>query len=473
MILQSDHYWLLNAQVPVSLLAEPFPDPLPNSLPDSTCLAASVAAVHLEIQTGKIAQIVAASSQLSDQLFGQTPTLDLHQWLVWPCFVDLHTHLDKGHVWPRQPNPDGSFDAALTAVQSDYRHWTADDLYRRMEFGLKCAYAHGSSAIRTHLDVGAHLKTSLEVFSALRQAWASRITMQAVPLVTLDYYLTPAGIELADQMAAIGGCLGGLPMMGESLAAQLDRLFELAQARQMPLDFHTDESGDPAAITLRQVAEAAIRHDFSEQIVCGHCCSLAVQSAEQVLATLRAVRQAKIGVVSLPMCNLYLQDRNQSASAQFTQALGEPLAQLQQLGSAQIQTQTPRWRGVTLVHELKQFGIPVAFASDNCRDPFYAYGDHDGYEVFTQAVRIAQLDAPHGDWCRSVTATPADLMGLPALGRIGLGQSADLILFQARSFSELLARHQSNRRVLRGGKLIDSSLPDYAELDDLLRSSSS
>ena len=474
MIPQSDHYWLLNAQIPVSLLVDP-----------RGFETSELAAVHLEIKAGQIAQIVASpqliAADFPADLPADLPRVDLRQGLVWPCFVDLHTHLDKGHIWPRQPNPDGSFASALTAVETDRnRHWNAEDLYRRMEFGLKSAYAHGSSAIRTHIDAfGEQAKISLEAFSALRHDWADRITLEAAALVTLDYYRTPAGEQLADLMAEVGGCLGGLPMMGEALDSELDWLFALAQERQLHLDFHTDESGDPADIALRHVAEAAIRHNFTGQIVCGHCCSLAVQSTEQVLATLHPVKQAQIGIVSLPMCNLYLQDRNQIASSQFTQRiLGEPLAnfganfganlgQMGQLGRS-FKTQTPRWRGVTLVHELKQFGIPVAFASDNCRDPFYAYGDHDGYEVFTQAVRIAQLDAPHSNWCQSVTRIPADLMRLPTHGRIGVGLPADLILFKARSFNELLARTQSDRRVLRRGKLIDHSLPDYAELDDLM-----
>lgn len=59
-------------------------------------------------------------------------------------------------------------------------------------------------------------------------------------------------------------------------------------------------------------------------------------------------------------------------------------------------------------------------------------------------------------------------MGLPTVGRIGIGQSADLILFKARSFSELFARPQSDRVVLRQGQAIDTTLPDYAELDALL-----
>lgn len=454
MIPSSNDYWLTNAHVPVPLLVDY------DSADDELAL------VDLEIKDGKIAQIVPAGH--SDQ--NQASATDLNRGLVWCCFVDLHTHLDKGHIWRRTANPDGTFDSALDSCQRDReQYWQSSDVYRRMEFGLKCSYAHGTKAIRTHIDAfGPQAEISLEVFQALQKDWADRLTLQVASLVSLDVFMTPEGEKLADQIAEVGGLLGGLPRMSESLEQELDRVFELAMERGLNLDFHTDESGDPADITLRHVAAAALRHEFSGQIVCGHCCSLAVQSTDEVLKTMELVKQAGIGIVSLPMCNLYLQDRNQEASQQFSQAvLGDRLAHLNQ-----FQTQTPRWRGVTLVHELKQFGIPVAFASDNCRDPFYAYGDHDGREVFTQAVRIAQLDAPYSNWCQSVTTVPAELMRLPNCGRIGVGLPADLILFKARYFNELLSRSQHDRIVLRNGKPINTTLPDYAELDDLWRSES-
>jgi cytosine/creatinine deaminase len=122
------------------------------------------------------------------------------------------------------------------------------------------------------------------------------------------------------------------------------------------------------------------------------------------------------------------------------------------------------------VHELQSEGVPVAFASDNCRDPFFGFGDHDVLEVFEQAVRIAHLDAPYGDWIASVTTTPARIMNL-SQGKIIPGNSADLIIFPARYFSELLARSQHNRIVIRKGKQINTQLPDYCELDDLIHRS--
>jgi cytosine deaminase len=126
---------------------------------------------------------------------------------------------------------------------------------------------------------------------------------------------------------------------------------------------------------------------------------------------------------------------------------------------------TPRWRGVTILHEMKARGIPVAISSDNTRDPFYAYGDLDGAEVFTQAVRIAHLDHPVGDWPAAITRTPADTMGLPDKGRLKEGGPADMVIFSARSYSEFLSRPQHDRTVIRAGRAIDTTPPDYRTLD--------
>jgi cytosine/creatinine deaminase len=420
-----ENYWLINAHVPLPLLVGDW-------------AGDDFAFVDLEIQNGVITQILPAGAS------HPAPTYDLQRGQIWSCFVDMHTHLDKGHIWERSPNLSGTFENALQTVRQDcQKNWNVEDVYRRMEFGLKCSYAHGTQAIRTHIDsADGQAAISLEALGSLKKAWADRLTLQAVSLVAIDYFLTPDGEKVADLFAECGGVLGAVVWMNPEVETQLDRIFELAQERQMNLDFHTDENNQPESMTLRLVAEAVLRHGFTGQVVCGHCCSLAVQSDAVARETIALVKQANIGVVSLPMCNLFLQDRRAA--------------------------ETPRWRGVTLLHELNQQGILVAVASDNCRDPFYGFGDHDGLEVFTQAVRIAQLDAPYGGWCRAVTTTPADLMGINA-GRIGVGLPADLILFKARYYSELLSRSQSDRIVLRRGKAIDRQLPDYAELDDLLQ----
>jgi len=228
--------------------------------------------------------------------------------------------------------------------------------------------------------------------------------------------------------------------MCDDLDDRLERWFELAGARGLDVDLHVDESLDPNDATLRHVARAAVRTGFIGRIVCGHCCSLTVQDEATVRRTLDAVAAAGIAVVSLPMCNLYLQDRGAG---------------------------TPGRRGVTLLHEMKARGIEVAVASDNTRDPFYAYGDLDLHEVFREAVRIGHLDHPFADWVRTVTATPAAIMGLEDRGLLRPGAPADLVLFEGRSFSEVLSRPENGRLVLRNGVASAAELPSYRELDPL------
>lgn len=434
----SDSFWITNARLPLALLDETvaYRDIIaPLAAPP---FAEDLVAADIEIRHGNIAAIAPLNSVPAN-----ASTLDIAKGLIFPCFVDVHTHLDKGQTWNRAPNPDGTFDGALKTVRTDAHNWSAEDLYHRMSFGLHCSYAHGTKAIRTHFDAfGPMAKTALSVIQQLRQEWGDRLKLQAVCLVSLDYFLTPEGEALANLVAANDAILGGVAYPNPDLEAQIDRVFTLAAERSIALDLHVDESLDPASKCLLQVAKAKLKHQFAAPVLCGHCCSLSVQSPDDITETLNWVKDAEIGIVSLPMCNLYLQDRHSGTM--------------------------PRYRGVTLLHELKRQSIPIAVSSDNCRDPFYAYGDHDGLEVFTQAVRIGHLDRPIADWTRAVTWTPADLMSLPNAGRIGIDQPADLVLFKARSFNELLSRPQSDRVVLRQGKAIDTTLPDYAELDDLL-----
>lgn len=427
----SGGYWLSGGRIPAALLGEP----VPGIEVDGDGLALA----DIEVAGAAIARIGPAGTAPAG---AQAVRLDGGQ--VWPCFVDLHTHLDKGHIWERAANPDGTFRGALHAVAADRAaRWSSDDVLRRMEFGLRCSYAHGTRAVRTHIDSqGPQAGISWTVVRALRTAWADRIELQGVSLVALDAFAGHDGERLADTVADAGGVLGGVAFMTESIDDQLDRVVTLAAERGLGLDFHADESGDAGARALGHIARAVLRHGFEGRVVCGHCCSLAVQPPEVVEETLDLVKQAGIAVVTLPMCNLYLQDR--------------------------VPGRTPRWRGVTLLHEMKARGIPVAVASDNVRDPFHGFGDHDMLEVYREATRIVHLDRPYGDWPRAVTTTPADLMGLPAAGRLRAGVPADLVLFRARHWSELLARPQSDRVIVRGGRARAIELPDHRELDDLM-----
>lgn len=392
--------------------------------------------VHVE--AGKIADVVPALVTAATSV----PTADVHGAMIWPCFADIHCHLDKGQISDRTTACDGTFASSLEAVAADRSNWSRADIRGRMDFGLRCAFAHGSSAVRTHLDSDHPASdASWEEFVQLRQQWSGRIDLQGVALVQVGALVDrELARSVADRTAACGGILGASTRQIPELEAVIENLFRLAADRGLDLDFHVDETTDPSASALALIARCAKQTRFPAKVVVGHCCSLAFQDDDQVDRTLDLVADADLSVVTLPVLNLLLQDRTSG--------------------------RTPRWRGMTLVHEMQARGIPVAIGGDNVRDPLHPYGDHDMLEVYREATRIAHLDAPVGSWPGSVTTIPRAIMGLPPHA-IGAGFSADFILFSARTYSELLARPQSDRVVVRGGRPTKATLPDFAELDSI------
>ncbi len=166
--------------------------------------------------------------------------------------------------------------------------------------------------------------------------------------------------------------MGAVTFLGEKPDAKLDAGGAgpddcVAAAEGFDLDFHVDESASPDARSLERIADALLRHRFSGRPA-GHCCSLALMEDDERARVIDKLAEASLNVVSLPMCNLYLQDRQSG--------------------------RTPRWRGVAPLHELDAAGVSTMVASDNTRDPFYAYGDLDAVEVFREATRILHFD--HG-----------------------------------------------------------------------------
>lgn len=373
---------------------------------------------------------------------------DLGGTLLTPRLLDAHVHLDKAHTWNRAPNRSGTFGEALAVLGEDRLKWTEEDIFQRANHALKCAWAYGTTAVRTHVDTGLPwAEGSHRAIAALREEWKGKIELQTVSLCRFEDYASEKGPELADLPLRYGAsALGGMPLMNPYLNEQLDALMRLAVQRETGLDLHVDESGDPKALTLLAVAEAVLRNRFPYPVVCGHCCSLAVQSPDMQERVIDRVAEAGIHIVSLPLCNLYLQDRFTTESPKTSPS------------------KTPFWRGLTLVNEWIERGTVTACASDNVRDAFYAFGDMDAFEVFLTGLRVAHLDNNLGRAFEVVTRAPAAIMGLPHHGLIAPGLPARFLSFASRSWSEWLSRPLQPRRLFERDRWILPTLPDPAEL---------
>jgi cytosine/creatinine deaminase len=429
-------YWLRNARIPACLIGDHAASL--GHADDEGVVSADILVDH-----GKLARIRPPAGKRDDE----APDIDLGGRQVWPTLIDIHTHLDKGHTVDRSPNSDGTFQNARLGAIADRLNWTLPDLRRRMDFGLRCAHAHGVSAIRTHIDTYQEtIERNWQAIREMRDEWRGKIDLQAVSLCPIGLLQDEFGDRVADVVATSNGLLGGVTRSAvgdhgatlDNIDALLDRLFVLAIRHDLDIDLHVDETHDPASATLPSVARAALRHGYKSRVVCGHCCSLSNQPEDVIDRTLDLLAEAEIAVVTLPTVNMYLQDRTSG--------------------------RTPRWRGVTVIQEMARRGIRVAAAGDNCRDSFYAYGDHDVLDTFRQAVRITHLDHPLTGAAALVSVNPAAIGRFADHGRLAEGAPARLIVLNARTINEIVCRPQSDRVVIERGEVLRAKMPEYSEL---------
>ena len=226
--------FLRNAAVPAAMLGK---------------LGGDLERLDIGIEGGRIASLASPAPGPGRQMDGG---------LVLPAFVDIHTHLDKGHIWPRKQNPDGTWIGALLSVQTDREgRWSAEDVRRRMDFALRCAYAHGTAAIRTHIDaIPPQHAITWDLFAEVREQWADRIELQAVSLFGPDLLVDKQALdEVARKTKEHGGLLGGsVAVFDQSKQAMLAAV-DTAGEYGLDLDLHTDETGDPSSHALEHLAD--------------------------------------------------------------------------------------------------------------------------------------------------------------------------------------------------------------------------
>mmetsp|Transcript_17913 Transcript_17913/g.21963 ORF Transcript_17913/g.21963 Transcript_17913/m.21963 type:complete len:513 (+) Transcript_17913:38-1576(+) len=447
-------FTLSNVRIPVALLEKSY------AVDEEGLVTCAV-----EISDNKVMSV--------KETWAENTSIECGGAILISAFCDAHTHLIKTQVVPRNRNDTGSVNGALAAELEDQPRWKeVGDVKRRMEFAVSCAYHHGTRALRTHLDGTASEDAQVAsavwlAFDETRDKWAQRgVQLQGVANLYLPLYLqNEISIPFCDEAArhkgvVLGAYCGNVSSTphAETVKAMKACLEAARTHGQMDCDWHIDETNDPECRGMRAAAEAighARKVGYTGRVVLGHCCALAlVDDASDVIKEL--AKLSDIFIVSNPTTNLGLQDRR---------GTGPPFG----LAIDTCTPRTPAWRGMTLLQELRDAGIPVAAASDNVRDHWHPYGDYDMLTVWGLAQAICHLDTANseGEWADLVSVVPAKAMGLDHYTLIG--SDADLVLFpSARRASELFARPQIDRIVLRRGIPQVSILPQFSVLDDLV-----
>jgi cytosine deaminase len=222
--------------------------------------------------------------------------------------------------------------------------------------------------------------------------------------------------------------VGGAPHLAPEPLTDLRRLLAIAVRRNVGADIHTDEGlgGDP---TLTEFAR--IVRDWDLPASAGHCVRLGTLSEGELDAVIAEVLASDIGIITLPITNLYLQGWE------------HPVA-------------TPR--GLTALRALLDAGVRVGAGADNVRDPFNPVGRSDALETASLLVTaghlsLAEAYAAVSDGARSV-------MSLPIAGA-SVGARAELLAVRGTTLSDVIANASADRFVIHAGRLVAQSEVHY------------
>jgi cytosine deaminase len=357
--------------------------------------------------------------------------LDLAGCWLLPAPAEPHAHLDKALTSHRVPNRTGDLAGAIEAIRAISADFTHQDLVERATRAAYEYLANGTTAIRTHADVGTHAGTRhARALVQVRDALAGLIDVQVVALASAPWSPGEAegnAVLLRDAIDLGVDVVGGAPHLWPDRAAGLELSWTAAVRAGLPLDLHTDETLDPSAQGLLQLALRVQATGFDAGVTASHCVSLGVHELEVARGTAVEVARAGIGVVALPQTNLYLQGRDT--------AVAPP-------------------RGLTAVRALREAGATVAAGGDNLRDPFNPMGRADPCEAASLMVTSGHLSSR--DAWLAVSAAARRCMGLP-VPAVTAGSVAEFVALRAESLDAAVAGAATERVVVSRGRVVAST----------------
>ena len=357
--------------------------------------------VDIAIAGGRVVDI-------ARHIVADAPAEELDGRLVIAGFVESHIHLDKSRIHDRCGGERGTLEEAIGSVAAAKRAFTEADIYARARHTLEQAVIHGTSRMRTHVEVDP--RVALKGFHAVRQlkrdyAWAIDLQICAFPQEGLTN--DPGAEELLVQACEQGAdVIGGCPYTDSDPSKQIARIFDIARRFDLDVDFHLDFDLDPSWMHLDDVCRQTAAHGWGGRVAVGHVTKLSAMDPSRLAAIGRRLADCGVAVTVLPATDLFLMGRDH--------AFHVP-------------------RGVAPVHRLLGHGVICALATNNVLNPFTPFGDCSLIRMANLYANIAQLGSARDlQACfEMITTLPARLMNAADYG-IAAGHPADLVVLDSR-----------------------------------------
>src|SRR5579863_2383345 len=344
-------------------------------------------------------------------LVGAGEAIDLGGRLVSPGFVETHIHLDKSCILNRCKSERGDLEEAIAEAAKAKAAFTPEDVHSRAVRTLEKAILHGTTHMRTHLEVdpGVQLR-GLEGVLPLIKQYALAIDLQICVFAQEGLFNNPGTDELMVE-ALDRGCraVGGAPYTDSDPPGQIDRVFELAREYDVDVDLHLDFGPNAEGMTLDHVCRRTEEFQYGGRVAIGHVTRATSLPLPAFEAMAKRLADAGVALTVLPSTDLYLMGRHHKHDYNVT-------------------------RGVVPAHKLLHHGVNCSLSSNNILNPFTPFGDCSQIRMANVYANICQIGvkADMRECFNMVTQRPAEIMRLNDYG-LAAGKAADLVVLDATS----------------------------------------
>ncbi len=347
--------------------------------------------------------------------------------VVIPGLVESHFHLDKALLAPGAPAGAGDVAGAIRATAAAKRAFTVEDIAARARRALELAIRHGTTVMRTHVEVDPIVGLKgMEAILPLQRQYAWAVDLQICVFPQEGIHQTPGTEALMREALRMGGeAVGGVPYNDLDARAHLETVFDLAREFDRDVDLHLDFFDDAERLFIPTVAEVTMRRGWEGRVVAGHVSALGALGPAELAPIAARIRDAGISILVLPATDLYLMGRQDDRNVR---------------------------RGLAPARRLHEAGVNVAVATNNVQNPFTPFGDAD-------LLRIANLlaNAAHFGTAEDLLLVldMATTHGARALRRadFGLveGARADLVLLDCTEPAAAVAALPERLLVMKDG----------------------
>jgi cytosine/creatinine deaminase len=360
-------------------------------------------------------------------------SIDLAGRLVTPGLVEAHIHLDKAWLNDRVRAVSGTLEEAIRVTAEAKRSFTVDDIRARARRTLDLAIRAGTTAMRTHVEVDPIVGlTGMEAVLPLRQEYAAALDLQVCAFAQEGIIKSPGTEALMRRALSMGADLvGGCPYNDSDGAEHVRIVFGLAEAFGVDADFHVDFADDAEHLHIRDVVAETRRIGWRGRVTVGHLTELAAVPAYQQDELIAEIAAAGIGVIALPMTDLYLMGRRDDMNVR---------------------------RGLAPIRRLLDGGVHVALASNNIRNAFTPVGSADLADLTYVAAVAAHMGTPR-DVRRlldTITVHPAAMLRLPDYGIVP-GCRADLVAWDCERPEDVVSLRPPRTLVVKRGRVTIAS----------------